>query len=176
MPKPPSGLGTVPPTRGCPSGMSMRLHKLEIHNYKSLRNVVIEPTPLSVFVGPNASGKTNLADALDFLGHAYSWGLERAVAYKGGYDNICFRDLGRSKEPIRFRVVFEIPQVYRFKKRRISLEPLLVEHSFEFKANSRGIQAPYAIKSEQIILSRKDPREGGFQETRRFTRKGQEIE
>ena len=70
----------------------MRLHRLEIHNYKSLRNVAIEPTPLSVFVGPNASGKTNLADAIDFLRHVYAWGLEKAVENKGGYENICYRD------------------------------------------------------------------------------------
>jgi AAA15 family ATPase/GTPase len=41
----------------------VKLKRLEIHNYKSLRNVLIEPGPLSVFVGPNAAGKSNLADA-----------------------------------------------------------------------------------------------------------------
>src|ERR1700710_1571278 len=118
----------------------MRLHRLEIHNYKSLRNVAIEPTPLSVFVGPNAVGKTNLADALDFLGHAYSWGLERAVAYKGGYESICFRDVRRSTEPIRFKVVFEVPRFRWRPKGRPFWEPLLVEHCFEFRATPRGRQ------------------------------------
>jgi len=176
MPKPPSGLGTVPPTRGCPSGMSMRLHRLEIHNYKSLRNVAIEPTPLSVFVGPNAAGKTNLADAIDFLGHAYSWDLERAVAYKGGYENICFRDMDKSKESIRFRVIFEVPQKRRFKEGRFVAEPLLVEHSFEFRGGSRRAQAPYTIKSEKLIFFRKNFKGGGFQETRRFFRTGRKVE
>ncbi len=98
----------------------MRLHKLEIHNYKSLRNVAIEPTPLSVFVGPNAAGKTNLVDAIDFLGHAYSWGLERAVTYKGGYESICFRDMDKSKESIRFRVIFEVPQKRVFRRKSLN--------------------------------------------------------
>src|SRR3712207_1270278 len=86
----------------------MRLLRLEIHNYKSLRNVAIEPTPLAVFVGPNGAGKTNLADALDFLAHAYRWDLESAVAQKGGYENICYRDSRRSKDPIQFRIVTEL--------------------------------------------------------------------
>src|SRR3954453_7942616 len=137
MPKPPSGLGTVPPTRGCPSGMSMRLHRLEIHNYKSLRNVAIEPTPLSVFVGPNAAGKTNLADALDFLGHVYAWGLERAVSYKGGYDNICYRDKRRSRTPVRSEVTVELPwspiAILRVGEgiKDVAWDSLIFEHSFD---------------------------------------------
>jgi predicted ATPase len=82
----------------------MRLSRLEIQNYKSLRDVAIEPGPLSVFVGPNGAGKSNLADAIDFLGDVYRWGLEPAVARKGGYENICFRQARRSKAPIRFLV------------------------------------------------------------------------
>lgn len=153
----------------------MRLHRLEIHNYKSLRNVAIEPTPISVFVGPNAVGKTNLADALDFLGHAYSWGLERAVAYKGGYENICFRDVERSNESIRFRIIFEVPRSRRFRDGRYFVEPLLVEHFFEFRANPRRIQVPYTIKTEHLILFRKDTKDGDFQETCRFSRTGRKA-
>lgn len=154
----------------------MQLHRLEIHNYKSLRNVAIEPTPLSVFVGPNASGKTNLADAVDFLARAYSWGLERAVAYKGGFDSIGFRDAGRSKESIRFRVVFEVPRTPRFRTKRFFLEPLLVEHSFEFRASSHRIQASCTIRSEHIILYRKDSKESDFKEIFRFSREGRKVE
>jgi predicted ATPase len=154
----------------------MRLHRLEIHNYKSLRNVAIEPTPLSVFVGPNAVGKTNLADALDFLGHAYSWGLERAVAYKGGYESICFRNVRRSMEPIRFHIVFEVPRFHWRKRVRPFSEPLLVEHYFEFRVAPRGRQAPVTIKKEDLILSRRSFRGKGFQQVRRFTRNGQKIE
>jgi len=153
----------------------MRLHRLEIHNYKSLRNVAIEPTPLSALVGPNAVGKTNLADALDFLGHVYSWGLERAVAFKGGYDSICFRDVGRSAEPIRFRVVFEVPRFILSAKNRL-WRPLLVEHSFEFKASSRRNQAPFTIKEERLILFRRSLQGSDFKKVRQFTRRVRKIE
>jgi len=152
----------------------MRLHRLEIHNYKSLRNVAIEPTPLSVFVGPNAAGKTNLADAIDFLRHVYAWGLEKAVAYKGGYENICYRDSRRSKEPIYFRIVLEIPGL-SFSSPGLEGKPeefFLIDHSFGFKARSVGIPSRFAISSEQIIISRRVPG-GPFQEVRRITRDAQ---
>lgn len=154
----------------------MRLHRLEIHNYKSLRNVAIEPTPLSVFVGPNAAGKTNLADAIDFLGHVYAWGLEKAVQNKGGYENICYRDIRRSKEPISFRVVLEFP--YRHWVGFKSIEPAafaLIDHSFSFKARSGGIPARFAILSEEITISRRNRRDP-FQEDRRITRDAGKVQ
>jgi predicted ATPase len=153
---------------------AMRLHRLEIHNYKSLRNVVIEPTPLSVFVGPNAAGKTNLADAIDFLGHAYAWGLEKAVAYKGGYENICFRDVARSKDPIRFRLVVEIPDSIWKMGGVLDIGPLLFDHSFEIRTPSRGIQAPYIIGFEEIVIDGL-AESGTVDQPLRVTRKNQGV-
>lgn len=117
----------------------MKLKRLEIHNYKSLRNVVLEPAPLSVFVGPNAAGKSNFADALDFLGEVYRWDLEGAVKKKGGYENICFRQAARSSAPIRFRVVLEDGQ-------------FILDHAFELRTKSRGLAAPFFVSHEELSL------------------------
>ncbi|MCS7183708.1 MAG: AAA family ATPase, partial [Thermoanaerobaculum sp.] len=38
-----------------------------VDGYKSLRNVELELQPLTVIVGPNAAGKSNLFDALRLL-------------------------------------------------------------------------------------------------------------
>jgi predicted ATPase len=160
----------------------MRLHRLEIHNYKSLRNVAIEPTPLSVFVGPNAAGKTNLADAIDFLGHVYAWGLEKAVADKGGYDNICYRDMSRSKQSIRFDVTIEfswnVVQVLRacHELKGAVRDFLLFDHLFEFRPKAHGIQAPYAVTRERIAVSHKDHRGTPPVQFRSIERKRREVE
>ena len=139
----------------------MLLHRLEIHNYKSLRNVAIEPTPLSVFVGPNAAGKTNLADALDFLGHAYAWGLEKAVRYKGGYENICFRAERPASDPIQFRVACKIAGNSELFPN--DLEARDIEHYFELRPNSRGAAASYKLENEKLVdLSSAG---GGFRST-----------
>lgn len=137
----------------------MRLKRLEIRNYKSLKDVAIEPTPLAVFVGPNAAGKTNLADALDFLGHTYRWDLESAVAQKGGYENICYRDARRSKDPIRFRIVSDLTlgslDLFALSpQERVERGDgiFFLDHLFEFRAKSRGIQSPFAVESERIVV------------------------
>jgi len=137
----------------------MRLKRLEIRNYKSLRDVVIEPTPLTVLVGPNAAGKSNFADALDFLGEVYRWDLEGAVSKKGGYENICYRHSKRSSAPIRFRVVLEVqrreeqPFVEKLKTANSSLPDLVFDHAFELVAKDRRFRSPFSVNYEELIVN-----------------------
>jgi predicted ATPase len=147
----------------------MRLKRIEIDNYKSLRGVVMEPGPLSVLVGPNAAGKTNFCEALDFLAHVYDWSLEKAVEYKGGYDSICYRDSqGLSTDPIRFRVVVEQPAPS-------DDATLLFDHAFEFGPERTPPSLfPLAVVSEDLTLSPGSSRY--TREALRFSRRGDRIE
>ena len=43
------------------------IQHVKVQGYKSLRDVDISLKPLTVLVGPNASGKSNLFDALNLL-------------------------------------------------------------------------------------------------------------
>ena len=43
------------------------LKRVKIQGYKSLEDVEVQLQPLSVFFGPNASGKSNFLDALQLL-------------------------------------------------------------------------------------------------------------
>jgi predicted ATPase len=142
----------------------MLLKRIEIDNYKSLRGIVVEPMPLSALVGPNAAGKTNFCEALDFLAHVYQWGLEEAVSFKGGYENICYHDnRGISKEPIRFRVVLEVPMGRR---RPVSL----VDHVFELVP--RKDPSSFLVISEDLTVS------SVYREVRpdlSFSRRGKKI-
>ncbi|MBC7863997.1 MAG: AAA family ATPase, partial [Bacteroidia bacterium] len=45
----------------------MVINNLKIKNYKSIGEITIEnPNPFTVFVGPNAAGKSNIFEALEF--------------------------------------------------------------------------------------------------------------
>jgi AAA15 family ATPase/GTPase len=41
--------------------------RLQVRNFKSLREIDLELGSLNVLVGPNMSGKSNILDALHFL-------------------------------------------------------------------------------------------------------------
>ncbi len=46
----------------------MKIHELKIEGFKSIGSITLtEPNPFSVFVGPNASGKSNIFEALEFM-------------------------------------------------------------------------------------------------------------
>ncbi len=67
------------------------ISELRIKNFKSYKNAIINLKPFSVLVGPNASGKTNLVDALAFISDAVYRRLDFAVDERGGVYGILNR-------------------------------------------------------------------------------------
>jgi predicted ATPase len=62
----------------------MKVQRLQINNYKSLVNVEVKnPQPFTVFVGPNASGKSNLFEAIEFWVSASKNYLDTARLFGG---------------------------------------------------------------------------------------------
>lgn len=129
------------------------LTDLSIRNYKSLRDVRLDSLPaFSVMVGANASGKSNFADALDFLSLVFRHGLTAAVSAKGGYENVCFRRTRRSKAGIRFELAAEVESRTRRKTERVRFE-----YSFGFRTAGEAITADYYVTHESLRASHGDP-------------------
>ncbi len=85
------------------------ISRLHFENWRSLRNVTIDNlTPITVFVGANSSGKTNILDALHFMRRALEKNASQAIAAWGGYDNIhaVFDD---EHLPLHFGLSFRAP-------------------------------------------------------------------
>lgn len=86
-----------------------RLKRLTVSNYRSVgENVVIDFEPLTVLVGINGSGKSNLLDAPRFVAQALSDGLENAVEERHGFDSM-LRDVGGTRGPVTIRLELEHP-------------------------------------------------------------------
>lgn len=71
----------------------MKINRLEIKGYKSIEHLVIEDLSyLNVFAGANGSGKSNIVDAIAFLGANIQKGAELAIKEFGGFNQIhCFK-------------------------------------------------------------------------------------
>lgn len=63
----------------------MRLTELNISHYKSVESVNLQDiSPITVLVGCNGAGKSNVVDVLRFLRDAVTQGLDHAVSTRGG--------------------------------------------------------------------------------------------
>ncbi len=156
----------------------MKIVKLSVDNYKSLKGFEMSPEQLSVLVGANASGKSNFADCLHFLSEAYRLGLEIAVARKGGYDNIVFRAHGKQKEPIHIAVTVELDHsdTDYFSDLWDNFAGVRVEHSFSFAASKQLIQSSIHILDEVLTISISEAEtKEEFQHLASIVRKGSDI-
>jgi predicted ATPase len=66
----------------------LMLEHIEIKNFKSILQAKIKFSPLTVLVGMNGAGKSNLTLALAFLSHVSTDGLAAAVNHFGGFRNL----------------------------------------------------------------------------------------
>lgn len=65
------------------------INKVTIRNFRSFGDeVLVDLAPFNVFVGPNASGKSNLVDAFRFAQHCVNEGIGAAVARRYGWSNV----------------------------------------------------------------------------------------
>ena len=82
--------------------------KISIKNFRSIQAAELDLVPLTVLVGPNASGKSNLLDVLGFLGDIARYGLDSAITRRGGIDSIGRRNAsgGVSGPEVTLRYLF----------------------------------------------------------------------
>lgn len=62
-----------------------------MRNFRTLTDTKLPLGPLTVMVGPNAAGKSNVLHALEFLGDVSRQGIEPALDDRGGFDILAFR-------------------------------------------------------------------------------------
>src|SRR5205807_943169 len=79
--------------------------RIEIDGFKSLREFAVDLEPLTVFIGPNSAGKSNILDALALLSRLSSMSIDDAFKQGRGraIDQFTRRG-GEAGTTIRFAV------------------------------------------------------------------------
>ena len=67
----------------------MILKHIRIKNLRSIAEIDLELSPLTVLVGPNASGKSNILGALQFVRDVFQEGLNAAVDTRQAEEYVC---------------------------------------------------------------------------------------
>lgn len=129
------------------------LRRIRIDNFKSLINVLFEPSGLNLIIGPNNSGKTNLCRALEFLACTSRVSLMDAVYWAAGqpWDIV---NKYMDKPTIDFECLSEIP----IDGGKVTFEYNLIIHAkpqVQF-----GLPPEFSVQSETLKADG-----GGFEST-----------
>ncbi|MDX3427759.1 AAA family ATPase [Streptomyces sp. NBC_01696] len=149
--------------------MPGRLLELHVENFRSLRDVTVPLGPLTVLVGPNGVGKSNLLKVFDLLSDIIQTDLQPALDARGGFDEVTF--WGGPKPPtsmtIRLKATWtthasvNAPDEYDLTVRRRSLRNrpdayrLYRSESFRFKrTQGRGRRITVAGEEAKVFEER----------------------
>lgn len=78
----------------------MRVERIEVEGYRSLRSLSLKLGRVTVIVGRNGTGKTNLYQSLHLLSAAARGAFARTIAEEGGMQSLLWAG-GRKKGPVR---------------------------------------------------------------------------
>jgi predicted ATPase len=147
--------------------MPGQLLELHVENFRSLRDVTIPLGPLTVLVGANGVGKSNVLKVFDLLADIIRTDLEPALETRGGFDEVAF--WGGPKPPTTLRIRLKAtwtthsspnaPDEYDLKVRRYSAPSnkdnsryrLTRSESFQFK-RTRGRGRRINVSGERATV------------------------
>lgn len=126
----------------------MPLTAISIEGYRSVRRLYLPIGNLSVFVGANGVGKTNLYNGLALLRAAAEGTITRAVAVEGGVESVLWAGARRKGDPVRLalRAHFDDDMTYEIEiglpapaQAALDLEPLVKEEKLVVRHARRDV-------------------------------------
>lgn len=118
------------------------IKKLRIRNFRSLRDITLEPGLINVFVGPNASGKSNGIEALKFLTQTAIGGLSKAFGDRDGFREVFWKGES-STNAVEFYITLDLPL-------GPAQAPALVDYQLSVEGSETGL---ISVSRELLRLS-----------------------
>lgn len=131
----------------------MLITELKVKNFKSIASASISLSPLTLLVGANASGKSNLVNVFRFISNIVTHGLHNAIALQGGIPFLTNASLPKGS-PIEICFTIDLSSKNWIKytnDKSVCLEIKNIKYEFVIQPNNRG--GGYHISSDKMQLS-----------------------
>lgn len=118
----------------------MYINKISISNFKSIEKAEMDLSQLTMLVGKNASGKSNIINVFRFIADILSDGIDHAIAKQGGIHNITNANLPKG-EKVEIAFAMDLSNdrcLRRLASKRYALNISSVEYKFVLQPNQRG--------------------------------------
>lgn len=130
----------------------MYISKLIVKNFKSIASADISFDPLTMLVGANASGKSNLINVFRFISNIMTDGIDNAIALQGGIQYLANASLPKGT-PIEISFTLNLAKEgwIRFPENKTkAMEVNELKYHFIIQPNLKG--GGYHILSDDLAL------------------------
>lgn len=135
----------------------LTVREIAVAGYRSLKGIRFPVGALSVFVGGNGVGKTNLYRALELLQGAATGRLTRTIAAEGGMESALWAGPRRAKDRARVRLTAELCDDETGQGFLYAVEVGLVPQSIDGWGSVTVLGAGFAlepqVKTERLTLT-----------------------
>ncbi len=112
------------------------IERLEIHNYKSIRDAQIDLKKLNILIGSNGAGKSNLISFFDLTRHLLEQRLGSYMLAHGGIDSMLYN--GRKiSDSISALIDFENTNAFAFKLKPTTGAKAYIEYTKDYFNNNK---------------------------------------
>ena len=110
------------------------IERIDIHNYKSIRDADIDLRMLNILIGPNGAGKSNFISFFDLTRHMLEQRLGSYLVEHGGIDSMLYRGR-KNSDSISALIDFENRNAFTFKLRPTQGPKAYIEYTKDFFNN-----------------------------------------
>lgn len=132
------------------------LTQLRLKNWRSIKEETIDfTTPITVFIGANSSGKSNLIDTFYFLRETANAGIDSAFNARGWEEKI--RTIGVKNQPIEVEISYTLQnksEVFTYNLQEVFVEDGYTSWTEERLTNEQGLSFLNVNAGKAVAYSR----------------------
>lgn len=127
------------------------IKKIKVNNFKSFNDLELNLNKYNLFIGPNASGKSNFIQIFKFLRDIVDYDLYNAISMQGGNEYLRNINIGK-KDNFKLKITFDAKSGFITKNNDEKIRTNINEVTYEFEIEFTDDKIGFRIVKDNLIL------------------------